>query len=322
MFVSITIQTYNRATLLADTLESLRSLRCPRAVEYEILIIDNNSSDDTPDVIRRYARLLAPRLRSAFEPRQGLSHARNRALAEAQGEIVSFIDDDVVVDPGWLEAVCSAFAEHAATVVGGRSYLIYPEPPGRPAWLPVYREDMYSRLDHGPDTLVNTDKALFGLNFSVLRQKAMDVQGFDVSLGRNGNRLACGEESDLLARLRQAGGVAVYEPRAVVGHKIAPERLTRRWLLRRAYYGALSSEQGRIACGGQVERVGGLLWQALRCWGSAGKAALSRAVSPQDLFERQYHAAWSLGRLAATVGSVSKSPRRGRGAIKISSQTP
>ena len=129
--------------------------------------MDNNSSDDTPDVIRRYRDVLGPRLRNVFEPRQGLSHARNRALAEAKGDIVSFIDDDVVVAPDWLAAVCDAFAAYSASVVGGRSYLIYPESSGRPVWLPAHREIMYSRLDYGLDPLVGTDKALFGLNFSV-----------------------------------------------------------------------------------------------------------------------------------------------------------
>ena len=309
MFVSITIQTYNRSTMLAETLESLRPLRSPRAVEYEILVIDNNSSDGTQDVIRRYARILAPRLRSAFEPQQGLSHARNRALAEAKGDIVSFLDDDVVVDPGWLEAVCHAFAEHSATVVGGRSYLIYPEPLGRPAWLPAHREDMYSRLDHGPDTLVDTDKTLFGLNFSVLRQKAIEVRGFDISLGRNGDNLACGEESDLLDRLRRVGGRVVYEPRAVVGHKIPPERLTRKWLLKRAYYGALSAERSLRVQGKPSEGVTTILMHMLRCWGSAGKALVTGRASPEELFEKQFWAVSNLGRLVASLRRHGKPGR-------------
>jgi glycosyltransferase involved in cell wall biosynthesis len=314
LFVSLTIQTYNRAQMLAETLESLRSLRRPGAIEYEILVVDNNSTDDTPEVIRRYGDLLAPRLRSVFEPRQGLSHARNRALAEARGTVVSFIDDDVAVDPGWLEAVCSAFTMWAASVVGGRSYLIYPPSLSRPLWLPASREDLYSRLDHGPEPLVGTDKELFGLNFSVRKDQALEVGGFNPSFGRSGNTLACGEESDLLARIRRAGGVVVYEPRAVVGHRIPPERLTKKWLLRRAYHGARSSECSSLARGEPPERVGGLLLHALRCWGSVGKAVLTRGLSPADVFERQYHAALSLGRLVATVESTWMMRRRGKDA--------
>jgi len=127
MFVTITIQTYNNAAYLGQTLKSLCELRCPRDVDYEILVVNNNSSDATPEVIREYSALLAPRLRSAFESQQGLSYARNKSLREARGTIVSFLDDDVIVDPGWLEAVSCTFKEYSPAVVGGRSYLIYPK---------------------------------------------------------------------------------------------------------------------------------------------------------------------------------------------------
>jgi len=309
--VSVTIQTYNRAPVLAETLETLRALRRPAAIEYEILVVDNNSRDETADVLRHYGDLLAPRFRGVFEPRQGLSHARNRALAEARGTVVSFLDDDVVVDPGWLEAVWAAFTAYGATVVGGRSYLIYPPAQSRPVWLPAHREDMYSRLDYGPDPLVGTDKELFGLNFSVLRETALAVGGFDSAFGRCGAKLACGEETDLLARLRRAGGLVVYEPRAVVGHKIPAERLTKQWLLRRAYHGALSS--GRFSRTGDArpERVGGLLVRTLRCWGSVARGAVTRGLSPEDFFERQYHAAQSLGRLMASVETLCNRKRVG-----------
>jgi glycosyltransferase involved in cell wall biosynthesis len=305
VFVSVTIQTYNRSAVLAQTLDSLRSLRCPEKADYEILVVDNNSSDDTPNVIRRYMDLLSPRLRSVFEPRQGLSHARNRALAEARGEIVSFIDDDVAVDSDWLIAVCDAFARHSASVVGGRSYLIYPTREGRPPWLAAHRETMYSRLDHGPETLVGTDKELFGLNFSVLKRMAIEVGGFDSAYGRCGANLACGEEGDLLDRVRRAGGVVVYEPRAVVGHRVPAERLAKKWVLTRAYYGGVSSERLSRVRGGRFERTGPLLVHALRCWGSVGRALLSRGMPPQEFFERQYHAYLSLGRF---VGAISSKP--------------
>src|SRR4030042_5670392 len=104
MIITVSIQTFNNADTLARTLESLRSLRRPPEVEHEILVVDNNSTDNTSQVLDAYAKALTPRLRSVFEPQQGLSHARNRALREARGEIVSFIDEDVIVDPDWLGA--------------------------------------------------------------------------------------------------------------------------------------------------------------------------------------------------------------------------
>ena len=84
--------------MLAKTLEGLRSLICPAGVDYEILVVDNNSPDHTQQIIQKYSKLLQPRLRSIFEIRQGLSYARNLALENALGEIVCFIDDDVNAD--------------------------------------------------------------------------------------------------------------------------------------------------------------------------------------------------------------------------------
>ncbi|MCK4792559.1 MAG: glycosyltransferase family 2 protein, partial [Desulfobacteraceae bacterium] len=197
MFATVTIQTYNHAKTLAKTLESLRTLRCPNGSDYEILVVNNNSSDDTADVIKRYAKILAPRLCSIFESRQGLSHARNRALKEAKGEIVCFTDDDVRVDPEWLIAITEAFEKYDASIVGGRSYIIFPEGMQKPEWLTERFEKLWSRLDYGDEVLVGTDKDLYGLNFSVLKEAALKVGGFDPNLGRNGKHLISGEEKDL-----------------------------------------------------------------------------------------------------------------------------
>lgn len=301
MFATVTIQTYNHAKTLAKTLESLRTLRCPMGIDYEILIVNNNSTDDTADVIRRYARILAPRLRTVFESRQGLSHARNRALKEAKGEIVCFTDDDVKVDSGWLEAVSAAFIKYSAAVVGGRSYLIYPTPTGRPVWLPAKMETLLSRLDYGDKVLVNTDKDLFGLNFSVLKEIALEIGGLNTSFGRNGRSLLCGEEKDLLDRIRDAGGIAVYEPNAVVGHIVPPERLKKRWFLRRIYGGAISSERLLIAHGNTPKHLGNILLHAARCCVSVGKSMFRKDTTAQELFCKQYFAAHSLGRLVETI---------------------
>jgi len=292
VFATVTIQTHNHAETLATTLESLWELRCPQHVDYEILVVDNDSSDHTPEVIRRYAKVLAPRLRSVFEPKQGLSHARNRALCEARGEIVCFLDDDVKVDPGWLEAVSNAFINLSAVVVGGRSYLIYPTV--RPFWLPPERETLLSRLDHGAQTLVNTDKTLFGLNFSVRRKVALNIGGFKEDFGRRGKSLLGGEEEDLLFRIRKVGGVVVYEPKAVVGHMVAPERLSRSWFYRRCYADGVISKRLDVAQGKGVQMRKSLEY-AIRCCGSLCRTFLFKYGSPQDFFDKQIYAIRSLG---------------------------
>lgn len=302
MFLTVTIQTYNNAETLGMTLKSLRTLQCPPVNDYEILIIDNNSSDNTPEIVRKHAASHLPQVRYFFEPQQGLSHARNRALKEARGQVVCFLDDDVIVDSQWLIAVSAAFANYSADVVGGRSYLIYPGK--RPAWLSRRTEVLLSRLDHGDRTLVNTERDLFGLNFSIRRNLAIKLGGFKTDLGRCGKSLNCGEEIELLDRVRNMGGTIVYEPKAVVGHIIKPQRLSKSWLLRRTYAGAVATERLLIAKG-KVNRLGRLFIHTVRCWGSVVKSLLWKRDNAAAVFDKQYFAAYSLGRLSATLNNLS-----------------
>ncbi|MFC1676095.1 glycosyltransferase [Planctomycetota bacterium] len=296
--MTISIQTYNRAKMLAETLESLRGLYCPDEIDYEILVVDNNSSDNTSEVIDRYFKLMSKRLRSVCEHRRGLSYARNCALKHARSEIVGFIDDDVKVDSHWLEAVSNAFVENHASAVGGRSYLVYPS--GRPVWLPRGREYLLSGLDYGDQRLVNTDKDLFGLNLSIRRETALKLGGFDTNLGRTGRSLICGEEKDLLDRLRATGGIVVYEPKAVVWHIIPPERLKKRWFFRRIYGGALSSQR-RMIINGEKGNLKKLFIRNIRCWGSVFKSLLGKRTTAQEFFEKEYFALGNLAKLVETV---------------------
>jgi glycosyltransferase involved in cell wall biosynthesis len=303
-FITVAIQTYNRSALLAETLGSLRNLRCPAATEYEILVVDNNSDDNTPQVVQEYSHVLGPRLRSVFEPRQGVSHARNRALQEAGGQIVSFLDDDVIVDPNWLSAVATAFGAYSAAVVGGRSYLIFRSK--RPAWLPEHYEFYLSRLDYGDQVIVNTDHDLYGLNFSVRKDRAVQAGGFSPSLGRCGSTsFRSGEESELLRRIRARGGVVVYEPRAIVGHIVAQERLTKKWFLRRAFAAGVDTEILHLSDGPSV-RTSAPPVHLLRCCGSVMRSVIRGEILAPVLFGKTLAVSAALGSL---YGSLLSSRR-------------
>src|SRR4051812_4932182 len=104
--VTVAICTWNRSALLDRTLTSMRHLVIPEGVEWEILVVNNNCTDDTDDVLSRHFAGLP--LRRVFEPRQGLSNARNAAIDVAAGELICWTDDDVLVDPGWLSAYVEA----------------------------------------------------------------------------------------------------------------------------------------------------------------------------------------------------------------------
>jgi glycosyltransferase involved in cell wall biosynthesis len=237
MFFTITIQTYNHADGLAETLGSLAGLRCPEDTDYEILVVDNNSSDRTRAVIQEFSSVLGPRLRGLFEPRQGLSHARNLALAEARGDVICFIDDDAVADPDWLAGHAEIYgADEHVVAVAGRIELQWPAGWSRPPWLSRNLESYLSGLDLGPERMVmEYPRYPYGCNMSVRRAAAEQVGGFSTRLGRQGHGLRSNEERHFFHKIHGQGGRVIYTPGAVVHHVIPAERLSRRFFLRRAY---------------------------------------------------------------------------------------
>src|SRR6266511_1998288 len=150
MLVSVAICTWNRARLLDLTLAELRRLRVPEGVEWELLVVNNNSPDDTAAVVARHAPHLP--LRALTELRQGLSHARNAAVTAARGDLVLFTDDDVLVDPEWLAGyVAAARRWPDAAYFGGLIAPFYERRP--PAWVEANLGCLFGMLvlrDFGP----------------------------------------------------------------------------------------------------------------------------------------------------------------------------
>lgn len=242
MLLTVTIQTYNHADSLSQTLRSLEGLRCPADAEYEILVIDNNSCDHTASVIKEFSSVLGPRLRSVFEPQQGLSHARNRAIAEARGDILCFLDDDALADPDWLVGHAEAYGtdEHIVAV-GGRVELQWPEGWSRPPWFAGDLDGYLSGFDLGPGSLsMEYPRYPYGCNMSVRCRIAREIGGFCVRLGRRKNNLLSNEERYFFYRIHQQGGRVVYAPRAIVHHMIPAERLSKRFFLKRGYAQGIS----------------------------------------------------------------------------------
>lgn len=298
MFITVAIQTYNNARMLNATLDSLRKLACSDGLDYEVLVVNNNSSDSTDKIIEKHKALLSPRLRSVFEPRQGLSVSRNRALAEARGEIVSFIDDDVEVKSGWLNAIAEAFRTYHATVVGGKSYLIFQGRP--PKWISPTAKVLLSSLDLGDEPIVSTGENVVGVNLSVLREEALDLGGFNQHLGRNGKSMISGEEHEFLSRVRASGGTVAYEPKAVVGHVVPKERLHKKWFIKRSFYGGASAVKMKLLQGESPQLIFGLSHCA-RCFGGFIRELLFTKSTAMNLFEKQIWVLFSLGMLSESL---------------------
>lgn len=220
--ISIIVCTYNRSENVRQTLESFFEQPGLAAADYELIVVDNNSSDDTAATVEQFVN--RHNVRYIFERRQGLSNARNRGVEESHGQIVAFLDDDVIVDQNWLKNLGACFEQTEADIVGGKSYLIFQAEP--PDWLENEFRINLSKVDLGTDRqiLKNTSR-LFGLNLAIRKETLQKAGGFDESLGRTGNLLIGGEESAIMAKIVADGGRLVYEPTAIVGHVIEPERL-------------------------------------------------------------------------------------------------
>ena len=134
MTITVILCTFNRCERLKKALESVACSKLPGAIDWEVLVVDNNSSDATSAVVKHFCELYGDRFRYLFEPCPGKSYALNAGIRGARGSIVVFMDDDVTVEPTWLENLTSVLGCHQWTGVGGRVLPLWSMPP--PKWLP------------------------------------------------------------------------------------------------------------------------------------------------------------------------------------------
>lgn len=230
--ISVIICTYNRSASLLRTLRSLTAQTLDAAL-WELVVVDNNSPDDTQQVAAGFAAE-HPELdvRTFFEPRQGLSHARNRGIGESRGEYVVLIDDDVEVNDDFVRAYLEFFDAHPqAAAAGGRVAPLYEFDP--PRWLsPVAERPIAGTLDKGDAVVPLKGRYPTGANMGFRRDVLLDVGAFNPELGRTGKKLLGGEEKDLFVRIVAAGGEIWYVPEARILHIIPESRLTRAYFSR------------------------------------------------------------------------------------------
>lgn len=226
--VTVCICTFNRAGLLKEALQSLTKLQNTSDVKWELLLIDNNSSDNTKEVAEKFSGRLP--LRYVFEMKQGLSNARNRAVSECRSDILLFTDDDVVVESSWLKEYAGAVRMFPGyDFFGGRVLPYWPN--GRPGWLGDNPLPLLAGLfvwyDLGQDTRVyaHTELLPYGASFAIRRRLFEHLEPFRVDLGVSGNTPGRGEEAEYLSRARLSGYKGVYVGTALCRHWVDPVRL-------------------------------------------------------------------------------------------------
>lgn len=242
---SIVICTYNRGAMLRPALESIAS-QVVDAGRIEVVIVDNNSTDDTHAVIESFIDGRSG-WSCLFEARQGLSYARNAGVERASAPIVAFTDDDVRVAPDWIAQVKRVFDEHPEVdFVGGK---VLPKWDGDPpAWLTKWHWMPLAIVDHGDEPFyVDSSKpwCMVGANLSVRRKTLIDAGGFSPAFQRVKDIVGSTEDHEFQLRLWKSGRRGLYAPNVVVEAEVQSNRLTksyhRRW---HAGHGRFSAMMG------------------------------------------------------------------------------
>jgi len=202
MRISAIICTWNRASLLAETLSYFERLRVPADVEWELIAVDNNSTDQTAAILATFEGRLP--LRRAFEPQPGKSRAANLAVRLAKGEVLLWTDDDVRVSAGWLASYVEAARLHPeASWFGGPVEAWFATEP--PPWIARNIGSLtepYALIDHGPTDKPLNEEAVVGANLG-LRAAVARAFPFNEQIGPPGNAALRGEETELLGRRRR-----------------------------------------------------------------------------------------------------------------------
>lgn len=307
MNVSVVICTHNRADDLARALDSV--LAQAGDLPCEVVVVDNRSTDATPDVVRRAAER-GP-VRYLYEPQLGLCHARNAGWRAARGTWVAYLDDDAVAEPGWLAAIPAAFAiAPNVGVAGGR---VSPDwRAARPAWLSDEIARSLTVVDWAAEPKVIADvrrEWLVGANLALPRSVLAEVGGFRPELDRVGTRLLSGGDVYLQKQVIRRGYTCVYYPAMAVRHLVPASRLDQRWFRRRYFWQGVSdavmellderkSPGARLATG--LARSARLARHPRRI-----RHLLARAEDPQRFTEQCF--TWiAVGHVAGLLGAARR----------------
>jgi len=232
--LSVIICTYNRADSIKEILDCLSFQEFIE--NFEIIVVDNNSQDNTKSLVGSFELKFNGKLRYYFEPKQGKTYALNLGIKESRGEIIVFIDDDCLVDKDHLFKIDQAFQEYGAEIgiVGGKILPLWGKVT-KPEWIIDLKSGWWSNsffngpmgifdygdkpfiIDHGRG--IHSNVTFFGAN-TAIRKKLLDQYGYF------NNEKRVGEDTEMCLRLFEAGIKGLYAPQVIVRHKIETEKIT------------------------------------------------------------------------------------------------
>ena len=266
--ISIIVCTYNRNDYILKALNSLAQQTLP-ADQYEIIIVNNNSTDNTDALCQSFLQEHRQQNFHYFiEKQQGLSYARNRGIAESSGDILVFMDDDAQADENYLKEICHFFETTPdAEACGGR---IYPDfESKRPDWMSRFLLPLTSTLDMGNKIKLFTGiKYPVGANMAFKKEVFQQYGIFNPDLGRKGNNLDGSEEKDIFLKIKKAKKKIYYLPFATIKHQVPDKRLTFDFFKRQAI-GIGKSEQMRTKAISQSAYIQFVFKEIIIKWGAS-----------------------------------------------------
>jgi glycosyltransferase involved in cell wall biosynthesis len=199
--------------MIADAIDSVSRQSFPSS-QYEVIVVDNGSTDDTKDIVCQFNRETAPPVRYMVERRRGLHWARHAGAKAARGDILVYTDDDAIASENWLRELARAYRDFDADCAGGKILIRWDRDP--PRWIVPF-EPYLGRIDHGPGMrLLEPGQFINGGNFSIKRQRLYEIGGFNPD--QIGDRLIGDGEIGLCRRIHSAGWRMVWVPDALIWH--------------------------------------------------------------------------------------------------------
>jgi glucosyl-dolichyl phosphate glucuronosyltransferase len=232
--------TCNRMDTLTETLETLAASQLPDSISWEVLVVDNNSTDKTRELVQSFSDRYPGRFRYLFEPKPGKCNALNSGIGSAYGEVLAFVDDDVTVDPKWLQNLTAPLLRHECAGVAGRILPAQAFP--LPSWLswkhsvdgfqPDPLAVLCARFDLGDQARdLDFDHAPYGANMAFPRPMFEKYGGFRLDLGPRPKSQIRNEDMEFGRRLINGGERLRYEPSAVVHHPVPLGRISKQFFL-------------------------------------------------------------------------------------------